>query len=639
MLFGKPGRSGQHNNNNDELEALPMIENHEIRAFTDEEANGTAPPPSQAPVAVSKPASDKITCLDGLRGIACLLVFNYHFLWPWTPHIMLGHGALPPRAPESYMGWPFMPIICLLHRGRPMVAIFFAISGYVLCRHILKAIKEHRLEAAYKSLASSVFRRAFRLYIPPAITMLAVAILAQIGAFRSENDIFKGPDSKYINGTVTFGYAGRPCLNNTIALDTAMDMAQYLHLSSSSHLVNVTGKTVSDWAPIYSFCLNDTSKGFGPALLYTLANMTEQQNWRIAMRMESAAPEIKEEKQLDDLAKNEEVAEVSQITAQDQAEPVAPEGPETEQGLPPAWPPPKPLYDDWVWVQLGGSWEEHPIIHNRTIWAIGNYTRVLAEWVSPFNFGHYHPRYDPHTFTIPMEFRGSIFIYVFLLGTAALKAKWRLGLGAGLATYALQIGRWDMSIFMGGMLLSELDVRWAAKPGHVRTPSMVAREGRFWRVLLRTTAFRWTCIILALYFLSYPDAAAEFTPGFIFLSTWVPRYYNQLSGWMFYQAIGALILLPCILRSPMLRAWLDSSVAQWLGKVSFSFYLIHGPVLHSLGFWIMPRLFDYFGWFLGLAIGYVVLLAIALYLASWFHDKVDVWSMTVGRRIERNLLE
>jgi peptidoglycan/LPS O-acetylase OafA/YrhL len=292
-----------------------------------------------------------------------------------------------------------------------------------------------------------------------------------------------------------------------------------------------------------------------------------------------------------------------------------------------------------MWVQLGGSWEEHPIIHNHTIWAIGNYTRVLAEWASPFNFGHYHPRYDPHTFTIPMEFRGSVCIYVFLLATAALKVKWRLGLGAALAFYALQIGRWDMSIFMGGMLHSELDIRRTSTPGHLRTPSMVARESRFWRVVLRTTAFRWCCIILALYFLSYPDAAAEFTPGFIFLSRWVPRYYSQLSGWMFYQAIGAMILLPCILRSPMLRSWLDSPVALWLGKVSFSFYLIHGPVLHSLGFWIMPRLFDYFGWFLGLAIGYVIQLAIALYLASLFHNKVDVWSMSVGRKIERSLSE
>ena len=191
---------------------------------------------------------------------------------------------------------------------------------------------------------------------------------------------------------------------------------------------------------------------------------------------------------------------------------------------------------------------------------------------------------------------------------------------------------------MGGMLHSEWDLRRASRHGHARKPSAAALQAGSWQSLLRTPTFRWICIILSLYLLSYPDAAAEFTPGFMLLSSWVPKYYNQLSGWMFYQAIGALILLPCILRSPLLRGLLDTPVAQWLGKVSFSFYLIHGPVLHSLGFWIMPRLFDAMGWISGLVIGYAILLSTSLYLASWFHERVDVWSTSVGKRIEQHLL-
>ena len=510
-----------------------------------------------------------------------------------------------------------------------MVAIFFAISGYVLCRHILKAIKERRVEAAYKSLASAVFRRAFRLYIPPLITMLTVAILAQIGAFRSEDDIFKGPDSRFINGTVTFGYARRPCTNWTKALDTTNDMARYLNLSTPAYLLNVTGKTVSEWDPVYQFCLNDTSKLFGPSSVYNLANSSEQQWWRIALGMEKAPPEVKLPPIVEQAPENE-----------GEKEPEKAAGPETEDGLAPVVNPWIPQYENWVWVQMGGSWEEHPIIHNKTIWAIGNYTRVMAEWANPFHFGHYHPRYDPHAFTIPMEFRGSMVNYIFLVGTAAMQARWRLILGAFLSAYALLIGRWDVSIFVGGMLHSELDLRGPRSQGHARTPSMGhGRLAGLWRIVYRTRVFRWFCILVALYFLSYPDAAAEFTPGFMFLSGWVPKYYNQLSGWMFYEALGALILLPCILRSPLLRMLLDTPVAQWFGKVSFSFYLIHGPVLHSLGFWIMPRLFEMIGFVPGLMLGYVILLATALYLASWFHEKVDTWSMTVGRRIERHMLE
>jgi peptidoglycan/LPS O-acetylase OafA/YrhL len=506
-----------------------------------------------------------------------------------------------------------------------MVAIFFAISGYVLCRHILKAIKERRIEAAYKSLASAVLRRAFRLYIPPLITMFIVAVLAQLGGFRSEKDIFTGPDSKWINGTVTYGYARRPCTNVTKALDTTMDMAQYLDLRSSAYLLNVTGKYVSEWDPVYHFCLNDSSRLFGPPSSYGLLNSTEQEWWRVAMGLEADVPEVKlsqtDEKLKDELETMEDV-----------------EGPETKAEMTERLKPFVPLYDHWVWVQLGGNWEEHPIIHNKTIWAIGNYSLVMAEWANPLYFGHYHTRYDTHTFTIPMEFRGSMVNYIFLVGTAALQARWRLGFGAFLSAFALLIGRWDISIFVGGMLHSELDLRYARMPGHARAPS-IGRLTSLWKTFYKTRFFRWCCTFLALYFLSYPDAAAEFTPGFMFLSRWKPKYYHQSNGWMYYEALGALILLPCILRSSFLRGLLDMRIPQWLGKVSFSFYLIHGPVLHSLGFWIMPRLFERFGWMPGLLVGYVVLLSVALYLASWFHEKVDVWSMTIGRRIEKYVVE
>ena len=402
MFFGKWGRSsGQAEHN-----SLPTVEEHEIQSLVtstdDNGANGHATSNNNAAANIAEKqathSKDKITCLDGLRGIACLLVFNYHFLWPWTAHIMLGHGAFPPRAPEPYTGWATLPIICLLHRGRPMVAIFFAISGYVLCRHVLKAIKERRVDVAYQKLASAVFRRAFRLYIPPMVTMLIVAILAQLGAFRSEDSIFKGPDSRWINGTVTFGYARRPCTNLTMALDTTTDMARYLHLREARYLLNVTGHgDVSEWDPVYHFCLNDTSKLFGPSSLYNMANQSEQRWWRIAMGMEKAPPASSTKLPTIETPKPHNGGEPPEKAA----------GPETQDGQEPVLHPFIPQYENWVWVQMGGSWEEHPIIFNRTIWAIGNYTRVMAEWANPFHFGHYHPRYDPHTFTIPMEFRGS----------------------------------------------------------------------------------------------------------------------------------------------------------------------------------------------------------------------------------------
>lgn len=560
----------------------------------------------------TKNSRDKIRCLDGLRGIACLIVFNYHFFWPWTPAIMLGYGALPPRSPEPHTGWQSLPIVCLLHRGRPMVAIFFAISGYVVCRHILRAIHERRIETAYQSLASAVFRRVFRLYIPPFFSMFIVAILAQVGVFRSEESIYAGPDSMYINGTVSVALPGDKCLNDTIPIDTATDIARALGLQSPVYLGNVTD--FND-----TLCLNVTSQLFSPASLYTLVVEVEETDTAANETLEDDGTEHKgKDKTKDaDKAKHDKRGTTplpKGLTA----------GLNATNGS-----------SDFMWVQLGGSWEEHPFIHDNMTYALQNFTRAYAEWANPFNFGHYHPRYDPHTFTIPMELRGSMLLYIFLLGTAALKTKWRMIMAGVIAAYSLQLGRWDMATFIGGMSLSEIDII-LGPPDALLPPT---RQFGTSRSTTGATVLRWAIVVLALYFLSYPDAGAEYTPGFVFLSDWVPRYYIPLSGWMFYQATGALLLLPCILRSPTLVSLLEGRVPQYLGKISFSLYLVHGPVLHSLGFWIMPRLFDALGRTLGYAVGYVVLLTVTMYLTGLWHKKVDTWSMTVGRKVERMMLE
>jgi peptidoglycan/LPS O-acetylase OafA/YrhL len=458
--------------------------------------------------------------------------------------------------------------------------------------------------------------------------MLLVAVLAQIGAFRSEKDIYTGPDSKYINGSVTVGYVGLPCTNMTTNSTTTTEMAQYLGISSPAYLVNVTRNSTSDWSND-NFCLNATSKLIGPSALYNSMNSTEQVWWKVAMGMWISGYEAQR------MHEHEKSVEIQADKAYNRTRLQNIASGEAKEGIVAPELPFIPQYDSWQWIQLGGSWEEHPIIHEKLSYAITNLTTMYAEWANPFNFGLYFPRYDPHTFTIPLEFHGSIFIYVFLLGTAALKLKWRLIIGALLVAYCLRMARWDMALFMGAMLQSELDIRGSIWSG-LSDPG-IATHITLRQPVYGGTIVRWSCTVLALYFLSYPDAGAEFTPGFMFLSEWVPRYYGSLSGWMFYQAIGALLLLPCVLRSSLLRRCLDRPAVQYLGKISFSFYLVHGPVLHSLGFWLMPRLFDHFDRLFSLLIGYIILLSVALYIAHWWYRIVDVWSIKIGKRLDSEL--
>lgn len=596
----------------------------------------------------ARPSTSKIQCLDGLRGIACFLVFNYHFLWPWTPTIMLGYGARPPGSPEPFTDWAQLPILCLLHRGRPMVAIFFAISGYVLCRHIQTAIHQRRLDEAYKKLGSAVFRRIFRLYIPCTISMFAVAILAQTGAFRAEKDYFKGPDSVWINGTLTNAFfrdrnttAAGTCPNGTLVVQGKAGVAAALGLQTPLSI----NETIADDDHL---CLNKTSKYLTPALLYWYVpeepqvpkkNATAGQNTTTAPTPFTDFAEYHRHDPLNPANSGSKAKDSSKGKGKGGSKGAANFGLDLSAAVNTT----NATQTNFTWIQLGGSWEEHPLVHPHLPKALANFTVVYTEWVNPFNLGHYHPRYDPHTWTIPKELRGSMLLWTFLLGTAGLTAKWRLTGAVGLAGYSLTMGHWDMGVFVGGMVASEVDLlrgtgELSALTAADRAFALSLRErggGRVGPSTRKGRALRWLVTLAAFYLLSYPDAGAEYTPGFKFLSSLVPRYYHPISRWMFYQALGALLLIPCVLRSPTLRALLESGTAQYLGRISFSFYLMHGPVLHALGFWLMPRLFEQFGRVTGYVIGWFMLLSVALFVSAWFHRKVDNWSLGVGRRLER----
>ncbi|PHH89078.1 hypothetical protein CDD83_6688 [Cordyceps sp. RAO-2017] len=120
--------------------------------------------------------------LDGLRGVASLIVFIWHitlfhmggnwFLWPY------GIQDQNDQVPSSPIQLPFIRVI---FAGTPMVHVFFVVSGYALSLKPLKQIRKHDYEGLQRTLASSIFRRGIRLYLPVAALFTIIAILVGLG--------------------------------------------------------------------------------------------------------------------------------------------------------------------------------------------------------------------------------------------------------------------------------------------------------------------------------------------------------------------------------------------------------------------------------------------------------------------------
>lgn len=116
--------------------------------------------------------------LDGLRGIASFLVVFCHYTEENHRYMIPTYGLNPEGQTSSWLQLPFVRII---FSGRPMVHIFFIISGFVLSHKPLKHLHARNFEKCAATLASSAFRRPFRLFGPCLVSTFIIAILIQMG--------------------------------------------------------------------------------------------------------------------------------------------------------------------------------------------------------------------------------------------------------------------------------------------------------------------------------------------------------------------------------------------------------------------------------------------------------------------------
>lgn len=117
--------------------------------------------------------------LDGVRGLAALVVFFQHFSLAVkdSRSIVTCFGS-----PGADSLWQ-LPIVRLLYDGGPMVPIFYVTSGCALSLRPLACIRQRDLLGFGNTISSSTFRRAFRLFLPSAIISFLVMISVQVGIY------------------------------------------------------------------------------------------------------------------------------------------------------------------------------------------------------------------------------------------------------------------------------------------------------------------------------------------------------------------------------------------------------------------------------------------------------------------------
>ncbi|KAK4189467.1 acyltransferase 3 [Podospora australis] len=195
---------------------------------------------------------------------------------------------------------------------------------------------------------------------------------------------------------------------------------------------------------------------------------------------------------------------------------------------------------------------------------------------------------NTHTWSIPLEMRGSMIVYMACLALSRATTKARLLCEAALMIYFMYIvDGYYGSLFIGGMMQADLDL-------------LARKEGGYFPGFLRRLEKRKTlvCYILffiGLYLAGVPSSTANLedvraNPGWYWLSYLKPQAVFD-PKW-FYLFWGGMMLVACIPRMPWLRRFFETRFCQFLGRVSYALYLVHGPILATIG----DRLYHAIGW-------------------------------------------
>lgn len=196
---------------------------------------------------------------------------------------------------------------------------------------------------------------------------------------------------------------------------------------------------------------------------------------------------------------------------------------------------------------------------------------------------------------------------------------------------AHQADRWPTILFYSGFMLAELDIR----------RSTFASSKTFTNTL--NTSIFWSAIyvfifICGLYLGGQPQIAVDKAPGWITLYSLIPNFVRD--KWRYWVNWAAVLLVWATSNSSILQRIFTNRVSQYLGRISFSLYLCHGVVIHTLHYSLMPALWEITGrdTFVqretAFAVSATVVTVVLVWVSDLFMRLVDMPSIKFARCVE-----
>ncbi|PHH64108.1 hypothetical protein CDD81_4983 [Ophiocordyceps australis] len=247
--------------------------------------------------------------------------------------------------------------------------------------------------------------------------------------------------------------------------------------------------------------------------------------------------------------------------------------------------------------------------------------------------------YDVHLWTIPVEFRCSLYLFLVLVGTARLQTRFRFLFVGGIIWFTYRQSRWELLLFFFGMLLAEWD--------HIRgahlAPTLPHDEKQLPQSRQLYKRLFWAFLsIVGLYLLCQPDGRGEITPGWRYLTSSIPSWWKE-EKYRYWQSTGAIIFVLAVGHSKRWQRFFNTPVVQYFGKISYAMYLMHGPAMHTVGYhWekLAYRLTGVEGYWYnaGFVLGACFCVPTVIWWADIFWRAIDIPTVKFAKWFERQCI-
>lgn len=288
------------------------------------------------------------------------------------------------------------------------------------------------------------------------------------------------------------------------------------------------------------------------------------------------------------------------------------------------------------------------MVHEDHYWTAPDVLTQFCDWlhkmldfINVFDWSLYSGStdLDRHLWTIPVEFRCSMALFLTHVLVARMTFKLRIASIVFLAAWGTYWTRWEMVPFWAGVIIAELDLVKIAK--EERRLSDKSESGHLsvgchscWR-----TCFNSMMLVVGSFLASYPDADGHASPGYVWLTTMIPKRYSEKHR--FWPTIGAVMIVWSISNLDYMKKVFNARLLSYLGQISFPLYVCHGFVIHTFTYYALDWIWDATDAYddrarfeRGFAIVAICTIGITVWIADIFLGVVDTRCVNFARWLE-----